>query len=170
MGLISRVSSRTYRQDKTISIKFLTMGGPSRSHGGNGKRKFNKFTGKIKRAGKKKDDDILFNNLTNSAKAKKLQNQQVDLEKPGMGQHYCIITDRYFKDAKAHEAHKRGKSYKQKVKSLLKDKPYSHEEADAVGGMGSYVKPEVTKEEAEKIKINAAHSKAVKEAAESMKN
>merc|ERR1711912_54801 len=165
MGLISRVSSRTYRKNN-----HKKMGGPSRSHGGKGKRKFNKFTGKIKRAGKKKDDDILFNNLTNSAKAKKLQNQPIDLEKPGMGQHYCIITDRYFKDAKAHEAHKRSKSYKQKVKSLLKDKPYSHEEADAVAGMGSYVKPEVTKEEAEKIKINAAYSKAVKEAAESMKN
>ena len=65
---------------------------------------------------------------------------------------------------------KKSKSYKQKVKSLLKDKPYSHKEADAVAGMGSYVKPEVTKEEAEKIKINAAYSKAVKEAAESMKN
>merc|ERR1712048_992032 len=98
------------------NLQIIKMGGPSRSHGGKGKRKFNKFTGKIKRAGKKKDDDILFNNLTNSAKAKKLQNQPIDLEKPGMGQYYCIITDRYFNSAKAHEAHLRSKSYKQKVK------------------------------------------------------
>merc|ERR1711884_781105 len=161
MGLISRVSSRTYRKNNHTK-----MGGPSRSHGGKGKRKFNKFTGKIKRAGKKKDDDVLFNNLTNSAKAKKLQNQPKNLDLPGLGQHYCIVTDKYFNSAKALESHMRGKSYKQKVKSLAKDKPYSHKEADSVAGMGSYIKKDhqVTAEEAEKIKINSAVQKAIDEA------
>merc|ERR1712141_146272 len=165
MGLISRVSSRTYRKNNK------NMGNPSRSHGGKGKRKFNKFTGKIKRAGKKKDDDILFNNLTKSAKVKKLQNQPVQLDVQGLAQHYCIVCDRYFSNAKVHKDHLRGKSHKQKVKSLAKDKPYSHEEAEKVAGMGSYVKPEVSKEQAQQIQVNSAFTKSIEEAvmAEAMK-
>ena len=70
----------------------------------------------------------------------------------------------YFSNALVHKNHQRGKSHKQRVKSLAKDKPFSHAEADAAAGMGSYVTPLVTKEEAEKIKINSAFTKTLQAA------
>merc|ERR1712226_1583743 len=117
-----------------------------------------------KRAGKKKDDDILFNNLTDQAKAKKLHNQPIQLEVAGLAQHHCIVCDRYFNNEKVHKDHMRGKSHKQKVKSLSKDKPYSHKEAALVAGQGSYVKPEVTADEARAISLNAAYTKTLNDA------
>ena len=49
----------------------------------------------------------------------------------------------------------RFKSHKQKVKSLKKDKPYTHEEAERVAGRGSYVKPVVTEQEKALIQANS---------------
>merc|ERR1739848_779397 len=139
MGLISRVSSRTYRKFNKKSNLAMGQGGRSVGHGkGNGRRKFNKVTGKAKRACKKKDDDQLFKSLVTPKIAKKLQNQPIQLEQVGLAQHYCIICDRYFNNEKVHKDHMRGRSHKQKVKSLKKDKPYSHEEAAMAAGQGSY--------------------------------
>merc|ERR1711881_336971 len=157
MGLISRVSSRTYRKKAHFNMGVRSSGHGKKSH----TRKFNKNTGKIKRASKKKDDDVLFANLTETKKVKKLQNQPIQLEVAGLAQHYCIICNRYFNNEKVHKDHMRGKSHKQKVKSMKKDKPYSHKEAAQVAGQGSYVKPEVTAEEAQKIQYNAAFTKTL---------
>merc|ERR1712026_159297 len=123
MGLISRVSSRTYRNILALWSK----------------------------TGKKKDDDQLFKNLTTQKLANELHNQPIQLEQVGLGQYYCIVTDRYFESEQALRNHMRGKSYKQKVKSLKKDKPYSHEEAAMAAGAGSYIKPVVTAQEAKLV-------------------
>merc|ERR1712168_187719 len=149
MGLISRVSSRTYRKSQK-------MGCVSSGHGKkrNRQKKFNKVYHKMKRAGKLTHDDQIFDNLTIVKKSQALKNQKIDLEKAGLGQNYCLVWNRYFNDKKATENHERGKSHKQKVKQLIKEKPFTHKEAEMASGKGSYFKPVVTEIEQGEILKN----------------
>ena len=120
----------------------------------NRQKKFNKVYHKTKRAGKLQHDDLTFANLTNQTLADALKNQVIDFDKAGLGQWYCLVCNRYFNDKKAMEEHLRGKSHKQKVKSLKKDKPFTHEEAERAAGKGSYVKPVVSESEKQFIEKN----------------
>ena len=65
---------------------------------------------------------------------KKLENQKIDEEKPGMGQHYCVVCARYLISAHALKTHLTTKEHK-KRKKTAKDIPYSHEEAERAGGL-----------------------------------
>lgn len=62
-----------------------------------------------------------------------LQQQPIDETKPGLGQHYCIPCAKYFETQSAKSHHQRGKVHKRRVK-LLKEGPYTHEEANAAAG------------------------------------
>ena len=56
----------------------------------------------------------------------------LDEDLPGMGQFACTHCDRYFVDAKTLAAHEKTKPHKKRLK-LLKEKPFTQEEADWAG-------------------------------------
>lgn len=60
----------------------------------------------------------------------------VDTDLPGLGQIYCLPCARYFISAEAGAAHQRTKLHKRRLSSL-KTVPYSIEEAERAGGLGS---------------------------------
>ncbi|XP_043198453.1 zinc finger protein 593 homolog [Amphibalanus amphitrite] len=72
--------------------------------------------------------------------AEKLLNQELDLEKPGFAQFYCVHCARHFIDQKALDDHFRTKVHKRRMKAL-EDEPYSIAESERAGGLGSYVPP-----------------------------
>ena len=61
----------------------------------------------------------------------------VDEELPGDGNHRCVPCDRDFTSDAILQKHKRQKNHKKRVK-LLKEVPYSLEEAAAAAGRGNY--------------------------------
>ncbi|XP_073240507.1 zinc finger protein 593-like [Porites lutea] len=67
----------------------------------------------------------------------KLKSQEVDMDLPGAGQYYCIQCARYFVDDKSLKDHIRSRVHRKKVK-MLKEVPYTPEEAERAAGMGSY--------------------------------
>ncbi|XP_014678282.1 PREDICTED: zinc finger protein 593-like [Priapulus caudatus] len=85
---------------------------------------------------KTKDHDQIHDDLVPCV-ADKMLNQDVDHDKPGAAQHYCITCARYFQDEKALKEHFRTKPHKRRIKALQTE-PYSQKEADAAAGMGSY--------------------------------
>ncbi len=62
---------------------------------------------------------------------------EVDVDKPGLGQYYCISCCKYFINERALEDHGRTSKHKRRLKTLLTTKPYSHEEATAAAGKGA---------------------------------
>ena len=103
--------------------------------------------------------------------SEKLLNQDLDEYKPGLGQFYCLTCARYFISEKIMQEHFKTKAHKKRMK-VLKDIPYSHEEAERAGGlmpetskfthllysgktkMTDY-KEDLAKKEEEKMKIKA---------------
>jgi len=74
--------------------------------------------------------------LDDPVKANQLRNEQpIDLDKPGLGQYYCLECDRYFVSLDTLNTHNGTKKHKRRVKEL-EDKPYSTREAEAAAGMG----------------------------------
>lgn len=69
--------------------------------------------------------------------AAKLKSQELDMDLPGAGQHYCIQCARYFVDDKAFQEHVRSRVHRKRLK-MLKVVPYTLEEAERAAGMGSY--------------------------------
>lgn len=69
--------------------------------------------------------------------AAKLKSQELDVDLPGAGQYYCIQCARYFVDDKALQDHIRSRVHRKKIK-MLKEVPYTPEEAERAAGMGSY--------------------------------
>ncbi|CAL1527197.1 unnamed protein product [Lymnaea stagnalis] len=69
-----------------------------------------------------------------------LLKQEVDLDKPGAAQFYCLTCAKYFINDKALTDHFKSKPHKRRMKAL-ETEPYTQEEADRAGGMGSYVAP-----------------------------
>ncbi|KAI8084559.1 uncharacterized protein BX664DRAFT_337259 [Halteromyces radiatus] len=65
----------------------------------------------------------------------KLKNQEIDTDKPGLGQHYCVECARHFINQDALDIHYRGKTHKRRVKKL-QEEPYTQAEADAAAGLG----------------------------------
>ena len=64
----------------------------------------------------------------------KLENQELDEYKPGLGQHYCLTCARYFISTQAITEHFRTKEHKKRMKTC-KEIPYSIEEAERAGGL-----------------------------------
>ncbi|EDV92078.1 zinc finger protein 593 homolog [Drosophila grimshawi] len=78
------------------------------------------------------DDDM----RTQSAE---LINQNVDLDKPGFAQFYCVHCAKYFIDDTALQSHFHTKVHKRRLKALELE-PYSIEESERAVGRGSYQK------------------------------
>lgn len=76
----------------------------------------------------------------------KLLDQQVDFDKPGAAQFYCLHCAKYFINNKALKDHFRSKPHKRRIKALSIE-PYTQEEADRAAGVGSYVAPKKVKVE-----------------------
>ncbi|XP_003703339.1 zinc finger protein 593 homolog [Megachile rotundata] len=74
----------------------------------------------------------------------KLLNQEVDLDKPGAGQYYCIHCARYFINDVALQDHFSTKVHKRRLKALELE-PYTIEESERAAGKGSYVAPQKRK-------------------------
>uniref|UniRef100_A0A183BV33 Zinc finger protein 593 homolog n=1 Tax=Globodera pallida TaxID=36090 RepID=A0A183BV33_GLOPA len=73
--------------------------------------------------------------LIKPVKVAKLQNQLLDEDLPGRGQHYCVTCDRHFVDSGAKAGHERTKGHKRRLHAL-KEKPHTQREADLAGGLG----------------------------------
>lgn len=81
--------------------------------------------------------------------AEKLLKQQVDTDKPGKAQFYCLHCARYFINDQALNEHFRTKVHKRRMKALELE-PYTIEESEKAGGLGSYTAPQKRKIETQK--------------------
>merc|ERR1712142_1338909 len=69
-----------------------------------------------------------------------LLQQNIDYEKAGLGQFYCVHCAKDFIDTHAFKDHIKGKPHKRRLHAL-KTEPYTVEESLRAAGMGSYIKP-----------------------------
>lgn len=91
-----------------------------------------------------------------------LLNQEVDLDKPGFAQNYCLHCAKYFIDPRALSDHFKTKVHKRRMKALEAD-PYTDKEADLAAGFGSYkALPAKRKMETQPSKDDYAAGKRVK--------
>ncbi|KAL1718492.1 hypothetical protein EV715DRAFT_201104 [Schizophyllum commune] len=65
----------------------------------------------------------------------KLEAQELDYEKPGLAQHYCVECAKYFETDAALHTHWRSKLHKRRCKRLA-EPAYTIEEAEAAAGLG----------------------------------
>nr|CAI5818100.1 unnamed protein product [Callosobruchus analis] len=93
----------------------------------------NKLNRKHKTKRKTRDLDEVDQDLQPD-KANKLLNQEVDFDKPGVAQHYCLHCARYFINNFALQEHFRSKVHKRKLK-LLEDEPYTIEDSERAAGL-----------------------------------
>ncbi|RXG72567.1 Zinc finger protein [Armadillidium vulgare] len=89
--------------------------------------------------------------------APKLLKQEIDLDKPGSGQHYCLHCARYFITKEAMLSHFRAKGHKRRLKDLELE-PYSQAEAERASGKGSYFEPKRRKIETQPIDENVINN------------
>ncbi|XP_063405506.1 zinc finger protein 593-like [Mytilus trossulus] len=90
-------------------------------------------------------EDMLPKNST------KLLEQEVNLDKPGGAQFYCLHCAKYCINNQALTEHFRSKPHKRRVKALQVE-PYTQAEADRAAGMGSYKKPKKLHVETQPVK------------------
>ncbi|KAH8308578.1 hypothetical protein KR018_011942, partial [Drosophila ironensis] len=100
------------------------------------------------------DDDM-------RTRSRELINQNVDLDKPGFAQFYCVHCAKYFIDDTAMQAHFRTKVHKRRLKAL-ETEPYSIEESERAAGKGSFQKPKKRALETQPTKEEAAAGKRIK--------
>ena len=84
-----------------------------------------------------KDLDEIDNDLKPDNAEKLVSKAPLDLDKPGLGQFYCIHCAKHFIDSRAFETHVKGKPHKRRL-NALKTEPYTIEESERAAGMGSY--------------------------------
>ncbi|KAK6170154.1 hypothetical protein SNE40_018619 [Patella caerulea] len=95
--------------------------------------------GKTKR--RTKDLDQIHEDMK-PGNAEQMLNQDVNYDKPGAAQHYCLHCTRYFISNVALKNHFRSKLHKKRLKELSIE-PYTQAEAERAAGMGSYVAPKL---------------------------
>ncbi|XP_046963932.1 zinc finger protein 593 homolog [Vanessa cardui] len=88
---------------------------------------------------RKKDLDQIDVDLQDD-NAEKLLNQEVDLDRPGAAQHYCLHCARYFIDNHALLEHFKTKVHKRRLKALELE-PYSIEDSERAAGHGNFKLP-----------------------------
>lgn len=79
-------------------------------------------------------------------------NQEVDIDKPGNAQHYCLHCARYFINNQALQEHFRTKVHKRRLKAL-EIEPYTIEESEKAAGSGNFKQPVKRKIETQPIKV-----------------
>ncbi|KAK7063220.1 hypothetical protein SK128_004832 [Halocaridina rubra] len=92
---------------------------------------------------RKRDLDQIDGDLKGE-NAFQLLHQEIDHDKPGAGQHYCLHCARYFISAEALHGHFKTKVHKRRLKAL-EIEPYTIEESERAAGLGSYVQPKKRK-------------------------
>lgn len=103
------------------------MAGAQRRKGTKGKNKG--FHRSIKTKHYLRDHDQVHEDLKDVSKFIKME---VDENKPGSGQHYCISCARFFESTETLKVHEATKRHKRMHKKML-EKPYTHEEAYEAG-------------------------------------
>nr|XP_022289199.1 zinc finger protein 593-like [Crassostrea virginica]XP_022289200.1 zinc finger protein 593-like [Crassostrea virginica]XP_022289643.1 zinc finger protein 593-like [Crassostrea virginica] len=88
---------------------------------------------------KTKDLDEIHDDMK-PEKSQKLLKQDVDFDKPGAGQFYCLHCAKYFINETSLKTHFKSKPHKRRLKALSTE-PYTVEEAERAAGMGSYKPP-----------------------------
>lgn len=83
-----------------------------------------------------KDLDEIDNDMKED-NAVKLLKQEVDVDKPGNAQFYCLHCARYFIDDAALKDHFKTKVHKRRLKALELE-PYTIEESERAAGFGSF--------------------------------
>jgi len=83
--------------------------------------------------------------------AQKLLNQEVDPDRAGNAQFYCLHCARYFIDEHSMKEHFRTKVHKRRMKALELE-PYSIEESERAAGQGSFIQAKKRKIETQPTK------------------
>uniref|UniRef100_A0A182QWR1 Zinc finger protein 593 homolog n=1 Tax=Anopheles farauti TaxID=69004 RepID=A0A182QWR1_9DIPT len=91
---------------------------------------------------RKKDLDEIDADLKKDPE--KLLKQEIDLDKPGFAQFYCIHCATYYINDQALQAHFRTKVHKRRLKAL-EIEPYTIEDSLRAAGQGSFVQPQKRK-------------------------
>jgi len=65
----------------------------------------------------------------------KLEAQELDYEKPGLAQHYCVECAKYYETDAALQSHWKSKVHKRRCKAL-KEPAYTIEESERAAGLG----------------------------------
>lgn len=99
------------------------------------------------------DDDL-------KTKSAELLNQNVDLDKPGFAQFYCLHCAKYFIDDHSMQAHFKTKVHKRRMKALELE-PYTIEESERAAGQGNFKKAEKRVIETQPSKDDFAKGKRV---------
>ncbi|XP_021944000.1 zinc finger protein 593 homolog [Folsomia candida] len=84
-----------------------------------------------------RDIDLICEDLDHPEKFEK---KPIDFDLPGGGQFYCLHCAKHYISQHALEEHRRGKVHKKRVKET-EEVPYSVEESERAGGLGSYLPP-----------------------------
>ena len=74
------------------------------------------------------DTDLVPDNV------EKLLNQDVDFDKPGLAQFYCVHCSKHFINERAFSDHIKGKPHKRRLHAL-KTEPYTIEESERAAGV-----------------------------------
>jgi len=69
----------------------------------------------------------------------KLEAQELDYEKPGLAQHYCVECAKYYETDAALQSHWKSKVHKRRCKAL-KEPAYTIEESERAAGLGRDVR------------------------------
>ena len=97
------------------------------------------------------DTDLVPDNV------EKLLNQDVDFDKPGLAQFYCVHCSKHFINERAFSDHIKGKPHKRRLHAL-KTEPYTIEESERAAGV--WICRELKKVAAKKlVKLNKSISR-----------
>lgn len=85
-------------------------------------------------------DQVYNDDMASDQSIQKLEKQEIDEYKPGLGQYYCIQCVKYFESQAAVKSHISTKRHKRRLKEI-KEIPYTGDEADAAAGhsVGKYL-------------------------------
>uniref|UniRef100_A0A182T181 Zinc finger protein 593 homolog n=1 Tax=Anopheles maculatus TaxID=74869 RepID=A0A182T181_9DIPT len=108
---------------------------------------------------RRKDLDEIDTDL--KTEPEKLLQQEIDLDKPGFGQFYCIHCATYYINDQAIQAHFRTKVHKRRLKAL-EIEPYSIEDSLRAAGQGSFVQPQKRKMETQPCLADVEAGKRIK--------
>ncbi|XP_052865052.1 zinc finger protein 593 homolog [Anopheles cruzii] len=108
---------------------------------------------------RKKDLDEIDADLKTNPE--QLLKQEVDLDKPGFAQFYCIHCATYYINDQALQAHFRTKVHKRRLKALEVE-PYTVEDSLRAGGQGSFVQPQKRKMETQPSVADVDQGKRIK--------
>lgn len=89
---------------------------------------------------KTKSDILQIDEDLQPENAKKLLNQEPDLDKPGNAQFYCLHCARYFINEQALQDHFKTKVHKRRLKALELE-PYTVEDSERAAGFGNFKLP-----------------------------